>query len=99
MSGPMSWESRTRSSICVSAAMLGQERRVVRAELRLRATLSDRLQQASLPIIFRGLQFPQRMTGGSDQQVAGFTREQILNFYHRCYRPDLMVLVGAGDID
>lgn len=76
-----------------------QERRVVLAELRNRNTISGKKQEASLPVIFRGLQFPQRGPGGSETQIAKFTREQFLEFYRRNYRSDLMVLVGAGDFD
>jgi zinc protease len=80
-------------------AIIERERRVVLAELRNRNTLSGQQQQASLPVVFRGLQFPQRSPGGSEALIAKFTREQFLAFYKRNYRPDLMVLVGAGDFD
>ncbi|MBI5692154.1 MAG: insulinase family protein [Verrucomicrobia bacterium] len=80
-------------------AMIERERRVVLAELRNRNTLSGQQQQASLPVVFRGLQFPQRSPGGSEAQIAGFTREKFLQFYQRNYRPDLMVLVATGDFD
>ena len=85
--------------VSFSPATIEQERRVVLAELRNRNTLSGQQQQASLPVVFRGLQFPQRAPGGSEAQIAKFTREQFLKFYQRCYRPDLMVLVGSGDFD
>ncbi len=79
--------------------IIEQERRVVLAELRNRNTLSGQQQQASMPIVFRGLQFPHRSPGGSEAQIAKFTREQFLRFYKRNYRPDLMVFVAAGDFD
>lgn len=79
--------------------IIEQERRVVLAELRLRDTLSDRQQMASLPVIFRGLRFPQRGPGGDEKLIANFRREQFLAFYRRNYRPDLMVLVAAGDLE
>jgi zinc protease len=79
--------------------IIEQERRVVLAELRNHHTVSDARQRASLPVVFKGLAFPQREPGGSEAQIAKFTREQFLKFYERCYRPDLMVLVGAGDFD
>ena len=82
-----------------SPQSIEQERRVVLAELRNRNTLSGQQQQASMPVVFRGLQFPQRTPGGSETLIAKFTREQFINFYKRNYRPDLMVLVGAGDFD
>lgn len=79
-------------------AIVERERRVVLAELRNRNTLSGQQQQASMPVVFRGLQFPQRSPGGSEAQIAAFTREKFLEFYRRNYRPDLMVLVAVGDI-
>jgi zinc protease len=81
------------------APMIEQERRVVLAELRNRHTLDDQRQRASLPVVFRGLQFPQRSPGGSEALIGKFKREDFLRFYQRCYRPDLMVLVGAGDFE
>jgi zinc protease len=86
-------------ALTLDPAIIERERRVVLAELRNRNTLSGQQQQASLPVVFRGLQFPQRTPGGSEALIAKFTREQFLGFYQRNYRPDLMVLVGAGDFD
>lgn len=85
--------------VSFSPATIEQERRVVLAELRLHETLADQRQNSSMPMVFRGLQFAHRSPGGSDKLIAKFTREQFLKFYQRCYRPDLMVLVGAGDFD
>ncbi|MBL9201240.1 MAG: insulinase family protein [Opitutaceae bacterium] len=85
--------------VTFSPAAIEQERRVVRAELRNRNTIAGKRQSASLPLVFRGLKFPEREPGGDEAQIAKFTREQFLAFYKRNYRPDLMVLVGAGDLD
>ncbi|HEX2852058.1 MAG TPA: insulinase family protein [Opitutaceae bacterium] len=85
--------------VSFSQATIEQERRVVLAELRLHETLADQRQNSSLPMVFRGLQFAHRTPGGSDQLIARFNRDQFLKFYRRCYRPDLMVLVSAGDFD
>ena len=79
--------------------IIERERRVVRAELRNRNTLSGQQQQAAMPVVFRGLRFPERSPGGSEALIAKFTREQFLSFYQRCYRPDLMVVVGTGDFE
>jgi len=85
--------------VAFAPATIEQERRVVLAELRNRNSLSDQTQQASLPVVFRGLQFPARSPGGSERLIAKFTRDDFLRFYKRNYRSDLMVLVGAGDFD
>jgi zinc protease len=81
------------------APVIEQERRVVLAELRNRHTLGEQRQQASLPIVFQGLLFPQRTPGGSEALIRKFTKEDFLRFYRRCYRADLMVLVGVGDFE
>jgi zinc protease len=85
--------------VAFEPAIIERERRVVLAELRNRNTLSGQQQQASMPVVFRGLRFPERSPGGSEAQIAKFTRDQFLGFYRRNYRPDLMVLVGVGDFE
>lgn len=79
--------------------IIERERKVVLAELRLRNTVSGKKDLASLPVIFRGLKFPERLPGGSADLISRFTREQFVQFYERNYRPDLMVLVVTGDFD
>src|SRR5688572_6546479 len=86
-------------ALSFDSASIERERRVVLAELRNRNTLSEQRRAESLPVVFRGLQFPQRTPGGSEMLIAKFTREQFLAFYQRNYRPDLMILVGVGDFD
>lgn len=86
-------------SIAFEPAAIDKERRVILAELRTRDSLTGRLHQASFPVIFRGSQFPNRNPGGSLDLIRSFKREDFLRFYRRCYRPDLMVLVLAGDVD
>jgi len=79
--------------------IIERERRVVLAELRNRDTMAEREHKASMPVLFRGLQFPSRLAGGSEALIATFNRESFLKFYRRNYRPDVMVLVGTGDLD
>lgn len=84
--------------LALDPQVIERERRVVLAELRLRNTLAGRRELASMPVVFRGLTFPERSPGGSEEQIARFTREQFLAYYQRNYRADLMVLVVTGDI-
>jgi len=85
--------------ITFAPEVIERERRIVRAELRGRASLAGLRQEASLPLVFRGLAFPERSPGGGEEQVARLRREQFLGFHAQQYRPDLMVLVAAGDLD
>lgn len=84
-------------AVAFEPVAIERERRVVLAELRNRDTLAGRQQQASMPVVFRGLRFTDRPPGGREDLIRGFTREQFLEFHRRSYRPDLMVLVAAGD--
>ncbi|HTI50712.1 MAG TPA: insulinase family protein [Planctomycetaceae bacterium] len=79
--------------------IIERERRVVLAELRNRNTMTEQEQKAAMPILFHGLRFPERSAGGSEALIAKFKRDNFLKFYHRNYRSDLMVLVGAGDFE
>lgn len=75
------------------------ERRVILAEKLSRGSLTERKQQDSYPVVFRGLTFARHEPIGTEQHILSFTREQFVRFHERCYRPDLMLLVAAGDFD
>lgn len=42
---------------------------------------------------------PRRTVLGNMDVVLNFRREEILEFYHRWYRPDLQAIIIAGDFD
>lgn len=87
------------SSITFDSAAIDRERRVIFAEKRNRDSLADRQMMASFPVLFRGLAFARHTPIGIDPTLRSFRREHFLEFYRRCYRPDLMVVVAAGDFD
>ena len=76
-----------------------QERGVILSELRGRDSITAKGQSDSMQTVFDGLKFIKRFPGGSYDSVKALTLDQFENFYRRFYRPDLMVLVGAGDFD
>ena len=86
-------------SITFDPAAIDRERRVIFAEKRNRNSLSDRQLQASYPVIFRGINFAHHSPIGLDETLSSFRQEHFLRFYRRCYRPDLMVVVVAGDFE
>lgn len=76
------------------------ERGVILSELRLRTGgLSGENLASYWPLVYRGHKLQSRSPGGTPEHVRKFTREQFLEFYRRCYRPDLAVVVVVGDID
>ena len=86
-------------SIKFEPAVIDRERRVIFAEKRNRTGLSDLQLDSTMPVLFRGVNFAEHSPIGSDETLRGLRREQFLEFHRRCYRPDLMVVVAAGDFD
>lgn len=86
-------------SIKFESAVIDRERRVIFAEKRNRAGLADLQQEATMPVLFRGINFAHHSPIGTDETLRRLRREQFLEFYQRCYRPDLMIVVAAGDFD
>ncbi len=86
-------------SITFESAVIDRERRVIFAEKRNRGGLSEQQVDATMPVIFRGVNFAEHSPIGTDETLRNLRREQFLDFYQRCYRPDLMTVVVAGDFD
>jgi len=86
-------------SITFEPAVIERERRVIFAEKRNRNGLTDRQLQASYPVLFRGLAFAHHSPIGVDETLNSFRHDNFMDFYRRCYRPDLMIVVVAGDFD
>lgn len=86
-------------SIKFEPAVIDRERRVIFAEKRNRTGISDLQMEATLPVLFRGASFAHHSPIGTDEALRSFRREDFLEFHRRNYRPDLMVVVAAGDFD
>jgi zinc protease len=80
-------------------ALIEQERGVILSELRGRDSVGAKGQLDAMQALFSGLTFIERSPGGSYESVETLFQQQFESFYRRYYRPDLMVLVGAGDFD
>lgn len=86
-------------SIRFEPAVIDRERRVIFAEKRNRTGISDLEMEATLPVLFRGANFAHHSPIGTDDTLRSFRREHFLEFHRRNYRPDLMVIVAAGDFE
>lgn len=75
------------------------ESRVILAEMRSRDSLSARQLMDSFPVVFRGLGFARHSPIGTEESIRSFRREHFLEFHRRNYRPDLTVIVAAGDFN
>ncbi len=77
---------------------IDMERKVVLSEMRSRDGMVYRAKVDSFKLFFNGLTFTKRLPIGTTERINNLSREQFLHFYRKWYRPDLMVLVAAGDV-
>jgi len=78
---------------------LDDERGVISEEWRLRDEPRYRMMCRQNELIYRGGKQPERTVLGTMDVILGFKREDILDFYHKWYRPDLQAIIVVGDID
>ena len=85
--------------ISCEQADLDAERGVISEEWRLRDEPRYRMMCRQTELVYKGAKHPKRTVIGSYDVINGFKRNEILDFYHKWYRPDLQAIAIVGDID
>ncbi len=78
---------------------LDDERGVISEEWRRRDDSRTRVSNLQNALIYKGSRLADRTVIGSLDVINGFKREEILDFYHKWYRPDLQAIIIVGDFD
>ena len=80
---------------------IDKERGVIHEEWRTRRAgmAVQRMQEDVLPIIYKGTKYEDCMPIGSMDIVDNFPYQDLRDYYHKWYRPDLQAIVVVGDID
>lgn len=78
---------------------LDDERGVISEEWRRRDTPKNLIGELQSELIYRGSKHTQRNVIGTLEIINGFSRDEILDFYHKWYRPDMQAIVMVGDFD
>ena len=78
---------------------LDRERGVIREEWRRGFDSRRTLFTSQTNIVYQGAKQTKRTVLGSLDVINNFKREEILDFYHKWYRPDLQAIIVVGDID
>ena len=78
---------------------LDDERGVITEEYRMRDDSRTRIAALQNALVYKGSKHPRRSVIGSLDVIASFKREEILDFYHKWYRPDLQAILVVGDFD
>ena len=78
---------------------IDKERGVINEEWRMRRSAMMRMYEAAFPKLYAGSKYSNRMPIGTMDVVMNFKYDDLRNYYHKWYRPDLQGLVVVGDID
>lgn len=78
---------------------LDDERGVISEEWRRRDVVKTRVFEKQAGIIYDGSKQTRRNVIGSLEVINGFKRDEILDFYHTWYRPDMQAIIVVGDFD
>ncbi len=80
---------------------IDKERGVIKEEWRTRRAgmALQRMMENVMPKIYRGTKYEDCMPIGSMDIVENFAYQDLRDYYHKWYRPDLQAIVVVGDID
>lgn len=80
---------------------IDKERGVIHEEWRQRRAgrAVQRLMEQAMPKVYKGTKYEDCMPIGSMDIVDNFPYEDLRDYYHKWYRPDLQAIVVVGDID
>ncbi|MDR3286445.1 MAG: insulinase family protein [Prevotellaceae bacterium] len=85
--------------IALKGDEIDKERGVILEEKRTRNTADWRMMEKGNPYLYGDSKYAKRNVIGTDEILKNFTYDDIRNFYHRWYRPDLQCVVVIGDFD
>lgn len=78
---------------------LDAERGVISEEWRRRDDPKTRMAFKQMDLTYKGAKHTERSVLGTLEVINGFKRNEILDFYHKWYRPDLQAIIVVGDFD
>ena len=78
---------------------IDEERGVIHEEWRTRADANWRTWEVTVPVMFAGSQYANRMPIGTMEVVMNFPYQALRDYYHKWYRPDQQGIIVIGDFD
>ncbi|MCR5003522.1 MAG: insulinase family protein, partial [Bacteroidales bacterium] len=78
---------------------IDEERGVISEEWRRRDNLKSRIFEKQANLMYNGSLHTKRNVIGTLEIINNFKREEILDFYHKWYRPDMQAIIVVGDFD
>lgn len=87
------------ASISASPDDVNSERGVIKEEWRSRGGIDHRINQALAPYLFKDSKYAVRSVIGDMKIIESFKQQELIDFYHKWYRPDLQAVAIVGDFD
>jgi len=87
------------SEVLFDEASLENEKKVIVEEWRQGLGFSKRKSDLIVPIIYANSKYKDRLPIGDMEQINKFTSNDLKEFYHEWYRPNLMSIVAVGDFN
>ena len=78
---------------------IDKERGVIREEMRSSNHASFRQIEKLLPLVMPDSKYAKRLPIGTEEVIMNFKPEELRDYYHKWYRPDLQGIIIVGDID
>lgn len=78
---------------------IDKERGVIREEWRQGNNAQRRILEKELPVIYNNSMYSKRNVIGNEEVLKSFDYQELKDFYHRWYRPDMQAFFIVGDID
>ncbi len=85
--------------ISLKEKAIDAERKIIHEEWRTRNDANNRITSKMLKENYPGSQYANRLPIGSMDVVDNFKYQEIRDYYHKWYRPDLQAIIIVGDID
>ena len=86
-------------SILADPATLDNERGVIEEEWRSRGGAQFRISEAVIPCVYNNSKYARRNVIGDMEIIRSFMRDELMDFYHTWYRPDMQAVAVVGDLD
>ncbi|MBC8110650.1 MAG: insulinase family protein [Verrucomicrobia bacterium] len=87
------------SNLTFDGAEIDKERGVILEELRMGKGADERMLEKSLPVMYKGSRYAERLPIGKKELLETFKHDVIKRYYKDWYRPDLQAVIIVGDID
>ncbi len=85
--------------LTLAEAEIDKERGVIHEEWRMRSSGTMRILERQLPNLFPGSRYAYRLPIGTMEVIDNFKYQELRDYYHKWYRPDLQGIIVVGDID